>query len=166
MRIETVNVRSLLFMVDIPALVASAPGTQAADQKCRPVKGHAVTTVVPPPACTSPVGFCTSGRIFGTLKGDLTLTTTQFIPTLDDTIPSVMFFVGQSVVTTKRGETLTGTDAGAIDLADGTASTLITWTGGTGRFAGASGHIRVAPNLNQATNTVFSVYWGELCTPD
>ena len=169
MQIETAagllpaEVRVVLVMIPLTVLALDA---KAEELKCHPVQGHAVTQVVPAPACTSPVAFCTAGKIFGTLKGDLSLTTTQFIPTRDATIPSVMFYVGQSVIRTKHGDTLVGTDAGALDLTDGTAASLITWIEGTGRFAGASGHIRVAPNLDRVTNTVFSLYWGEVCTPN
>jgi hypothetical protein len=55
-------------------------------------------------------------------------------------------------------------NAGAIDFATGKVATLITWVDGTGKFAGASGQIRVMADV-QLDGTVVSDYRGELCTP-
>lgn len=141
------------------------PFAASANSTCRPVNGSATTQVVPPPTCTSPVAFCTEGRVIGGLQGDLTLTATSFVPAGDPSIPSVSFFIGESVITARNGDTLVGTDAGAFDLSTGTVATLITWTGGTGQYAGASGYIRVAADLDGATGTVTSTYTGVVCTP-
>lgn len=139
--------------------------TTAAWAGCRPVNGHSVTQVIPPPECGSPVGFCTRGKVIGGLQGGLELTAASLVPAGDATILAVSFFTGQSVIQARNGDVLVGTDAGAIDLASGKATTLITWTGGTGQFDGASGQIRVSADLDLATGTVVSDYRGELCTP-
>lgn len=139
--------------------------TTAAWAGCRPVNGHSVTQVGRPPECDSSVGFCTRGKVIGGLQGDLHLTATSFVPAGDATIPAVSFFTGRGVIQGKNGDVLVGTDAGAIDLASGKAATLITWTGGTAQFDGASGQIRVSADLDAATGTVVSDYRGELCTP-
>lgn len=138
--------------------------TVGAEPDCRPVAGRAETQIVPPPTCASPVGICTSGRVFGSLHGTLKLTATSLIPSGAGGLPEVSFFTGQSVIQVKNGDVLIGIDTGAFDLQDGTVVTLLTWVGGTGQFAGASGHIRISANLDFSTGIVESRYKGEICT--
>jgi hypothetical protein len=76
----------------------------------------------------------------------------------------VSFFTGRSEIEARDGSRLVGIDTGAIDFATGKVATLITWTEGTGAFAGTSGQIRVLADL-QPDDTVLSEYRGELCTP-
>lgn len=56
--------------------------------------------------------------------------------------------------------------AGTLDLGpDGGFASLITFTGGTGRMAGASGQIRLRGPLDQEEGTTSGDYIGTLCTP-
>ena len=94
--------------------------------------------------CTSPVGFCTVGRASGTINGDFVFTARAFVPS--DT-PSVILFTGDIVFTTSRGE-VRCQDAGAYNVGEiesgpGPFASLCTITGGTGEWAGATGHIRI-----------------------
>jgi hypothetical protein len=56
--------------------------------------------------------------------------------------------------------------SGALDLGPlGGFASLITFTGGTGAMAGATGQIRLRGELNQAEGTTTGDYIGTLCTP-
>jgi len=140
-------------------VLAVAALATVAEAGCKPVNGHSETQIVP---CPAPL--CTQGRVIGGLQGSLSLTATGLMPSGPTGMPTVFFFTGQSVIEAKDGSVLTGTDTGAIDFATGKVATLITWTDGTGKFAGASGQIRVMADV-QPDGTVVSDYRGELCTP-
>jgi hypothetical protein len=129
---------------------------------CRPVNGHSLTSIVP---CGDPL--CTAGKVWGGLKGDLDVVADLVAPA-HPSVPSVFRFTGQSVITADDGSLLVGTDVGAIDTAptgDGHVGTLLTWTGGTGRYAGASGHIVIDGRVDFAAGRVATDYRGEVCTP-
>ena len=94
--------------------------------------------------CTSPVGFCTVGRATGTINGDFVFTARAFVPS--DT-PGVILYTGDIVFTTSHGE-VRCQDAGAYNVGElesgpGPFASLCTITGGTGGWAGATGHIRI-----------------------
>jgi hypothetical protein len=93
--------------------------------------------------CTSPGGFCTVGQASGTIKGDFVFTAFRSVPS--DT-PGVVLYTGEIVFQTKRGE-LRCQDAGAFNIGElasgpGPFASVCTITGGTGEWAGATGHIR------------------------
>lgn len=138
---------------------AIAALTTVAEAGCKPVNGHSETQIVP---CPAPL--CTQGRVIGGLQGRLRLTATGLIPSGPTGLPTVSFFTGQSLIEAKDGSVLVGTDTGTIDFATGKVATLITWIDGTGKFAGASGQIRVMADV-QPDGTVVSDYRGELCIP-
>lgn len=130
-----------------------------ADQQCKPVVGHFEAQVVPPPACTAP--FCTAGRVWGGIQGTYTFAMTTIVPS--GAVPSIFFFTGQSQITTKSNELVFGTDTGTLDLGPNAGfASLITFTGGTGSMAGASGQIRLRGELGDGTS---GDYIGTLCTP-
>lgn len=121
-----------------------------AEVTCKPLLGHFESEVVTnfdpndPDACASPIGFCTDGMVIGGLQESFRLTVGSFIPVeaLPGVDSPVAFFVGESVITIKNsGDQLVGTDTGALNQANGQITTLLTFTEGTGRFAGAAGQI-------------------------
>jgi hypothetical protein len=150
-------------LVAFSAVVASCLATAAfADQTCKPVVGHFEAHVVPPPECAAP--FCTAGRVWGGVQGNYTFSMTSLVPS--GAVPSIMFFTGQSVITTKNDDVVFGTDTGSLDLGpEGGFASLITFTGGTGSMAGATGQIRLRGQLDQAEGTTSGDYFGTLCTP-
>ena len=92
------------------------------------------------PACTSPIGLCTAGQLTGTINGDFVFTATSLQPSAT---AGVLFYTGEIVVQTSRGE-VRCQDAGAFQTAEpGGVVDLCTITGGTGDWAGVSGHIRI-----------------------
>ncbi len=88
---------------DLCEAAADEPVEAMAEKACFPVFGWFEADVVPPPACTSPVGFCTEGDLYGVLNGSYELTGEQFLPTNDARIPSVNFFTGTSDVSSTLG---------------------------------------------------------------
>ena len=137
-----------------------------ARQSCRPVNGHFEAHLVPPPDCLSPVGVCTGGRVWGGLQGDYQFTMSKLVPTAEPETPSIFFFTGRSIVHTGGGD-LHGVDTGTIDLPPGQGgfASLITWTGGTGEWAGATGQIRLRGFLDAAAGTTSGDYEGSICVP-
>jgi hypothetical protein len=85
------------------------------DPQCKPVVGSFEAAVVTD-GCTSVVGLCTAGRVWGGIQGSYAFTATTFVPNGEPTASTVFFFTGHSDVTLKSGDVLLGTDTGAIDL--------------------------------------------------
>ena len=143
-------------------VLCATPWIASADQECKPIIGHFEAHVVPPPDC--PAAFCTAGRAWGGLQGTYQFTMTTLQPS--GAVPSVMFFTGDSVVTTKSGDLVFGTDTGSIDLGPNAGfASLITFNGGTGAFQNATGQIRLRGELNADDGTTSGDYLGTICTP-
>jgi len=155
--------RRISFAV-LSAIIAATPYVAAARPECRPVNGHFEAHLVPPPDCTSVVGVCTAGRVWGGLQGDYQFTMSKLVPTAEPETPTIFFFTGRSVVHTKDGD-LHGVDTGTIDLPPGQGgfASLITWTGGTGPFAATIGQIRLRGFLDAAAGRTSGDYQGEIC---
>jgi hypothetical protein len=104
------------------------------------IHGHLVSQAVTT-GCTSPVGLCTAGRLEGVINGDFVFTASSLQPSAT---PGVFFYTGEIVVTTNQGE-VRCQDAGAYSFVDpsGPVVDLCTITGGTGKYAGVSGHLRI-----------------------
>ncbi len=156
------DARVLRFLAVAALALAIAPAVAIAEPSCKPIVGHFEAHVVPPPECTAP--FCTAGHVWGGLQGTYEFAMTTIQPS--GAVPAIVFYTGQSVVTTKSGDIVDGTDTGAIDLGPNAGfASLITFTGGTGAHAGASGQIRLRGELDQAEGTTTGDYIGTLCTP-
>ena len=118
--------------------VFGAQALASADEQ----QAHGLLTsqVLAPPACTSVIGLCTAGRLDGTINGDFVFTADRLEPS--DT-PGVLFYTGHIVVQTSRGE-VTCQDAGAFGVSGaGPVADICTIVGGTGDWAGVTGHIRI-----------------------
>jgi hypothetical protein len=149
-------------LVAFIVVLASTATAAFADQTCKPVIGHFEASVVFPPECTAP--FCTAGRVWGGVQGNYSFAMTSLTPS--GAVPSISFFTGQSVITVKNDDQLLGTDTGSLDLGpEGGFASLITFTGGTGSMAGATGQIRLRGQLDLAEGTTSGDYFGTLCTP-
>ena len=148
-------------LVAISVVIALCTATAAfADQTCKPVVGHFEAHVVPPADCPAP--FCTAGRVWGGIQGNYSFVMTTIQPTF--AVPSIMFFTGQSTIALKSGDLLHGTDTGTLDLSPaGGFASLITFSGGTGEYAGATGQIKLRGQLDQAEGTTSGDYIGTLC---
>lgn len=157
---------AILFAVSLTALTAfSAPsGDAAAAARCKVVRGH-VTSQTVTENCTSPIALCAAGQFYGAIRGEFLLVATSLTPTQDTPVTGVYMFTGDNVVKTKEGEIYTK-DAGALNLTPGGSGddiSIVTITGGTGKYAGASGTLRAYGTFSE-TGGEFS-YEGEVCTP-
>ncbi len=159
------------------ALIAGTPSTGLANgghhhdherdrDGCRNVRGNFSSVAVPPPACTSPVGLCTSGQLSGTLQGGtyaFTMNTLNAVP--EPEAQFVAFFSGISTVTTRTGRVIRGVDTGAMNLmppgtkGSGEFSTLLSFT------EGGTGFLHIRGTLDLATGSATGDYQGELCAP-
>ena len=140
-----------------------------ADQQCKPVVGSFEAHLVSiQDGCASPVGLCTTGRVWGGIQGTYEFTMTNAIQNGEPTVPTILFFTGQSVVTLNNGDTVLGTDTGAIDPPPGQGgfASLITFRhGGTGSTANATGQIRLRGEFDPIAGTTSGDYLGTICTP-
>ena len=149
-------------VLSIAVAISMVSSPAVAQQTCKPVVGHFQARVLPPTECAGIL--CTAGRVWGGLQGTYRFVMTSLQPSV--AVPSIMFFTGESVVTTKSGDLVLGTDTGSIDLGpNGGFASLITFHGGTGEHAHASGQIRLRGELDPAAGTTGGDYIGTLCTP-
>ena len=144
-----------------------------ADQNCKPVVGHFEAVTVPPGTghCPDvPDAFCTAGRVWGGMQGNYQFVITAAMPaSAIGGEPGVLFFVGDSLIFLKSGDQLSGKDTGSIDVLLPTSlggfASLITFHGGTGGMAAASGQIRLRGEFDPTEGTTSGDYLGTLCTP-
>ena len=160
----------------VTALVAMGlallPNAVRADEQCKPVVGSFEAHVVSS-GCASPVGLCTAGRVWGGISGTYAFTMSSAVPNghVDGNgnpdVPTILFFTGNSTVTLKSGDQVSGVDTGAIDLPPGAGgfASLITFKGGTGAAANATGQIRLRGEFDPVAGTTVGDYLGTLCTP-
>jgi hypothetical protein len=132
--------------VVLSSLVFAVTTTAAAPARRIPVRGLIISKLLEGPACTSPVGVCTAGRLTGGIQGTFVFTAKTLTPTADTPATGVMLYTGEIVIRTARGE-IRVKDAGAINYTAGgtgdvgASSTIV---GGTGHNTGISGRLRIA----------------------
>jgi hypothetical protein len=154
-----------LFAVLVAAVIFSAPaGNASAAAKCKNVRGH-ITSHTVTENCNSPIALCAAGQLYGAIRGEFFLVATSLTPTQDTPVTGVYTFTGDNVIKTKDGDIYTK-DAGVLNLTPGSTGddvSIVTITGGTGAYAGATGRLR-APGTFSESGGEFS-YEGEICTP-
>ena len=146
------------------ALLSAPPGKAAAAAKCKNVRGH-VTSQTATENCPSPIGLCAAGQFYGAIRGELFLVATSLTPTQDTPVTGVYMYTADDVIKTKEGDIYTK-DAGALNLTPGSTGddiSIVTITGGTGAYTGATGRLRASGTFSESGGE-FS-YEGELCTP-
>ena len=135
----------LLLLLVVAAVAAAAAGGGYAVASEDAQQAHGTLRSQPlVEGCTSPIGLCTAGRASGVINGDFVFTSQRLVPS--DT-PGVILFTGEIVFQTSSGE-VRCQDAGAYNVSElesgpGPFVSLCTITGGTGDWAGATGHIRI-----------------------
>lgn len=148
-------------------LTGFVPSKATADSPfCLPLVGRFDAVPAPPTECASPVGFCTEGNLTGTLRGTYEFTMDATGPA-DARVPGVNNFNGVSVVTTRRGATLTGIDTGTIDLDPtrfGSFVSLITFQSGTGHLESFDrAQIALRGALDFASGETSGNFRGQIC---
>jgi hypothetical protein len=164
-----------LSMVAAACLIAtasshSAPVLAHASKRCHDIDAD-FTSQLTAEGCTSPLGLCASGSI----KHDALIKGPMFV-TINDAAPnagmpasepaSVLSVSGERTLTPLRGGTLTlhvvgiGIFGASLEMYD----ELNLITGGTGRFAGATGTLHVAGRATSAS-TFEGEMTGKVCMP-
>jgi len=135
-----------------------------AAQQCKPLVGSFEAEVQPANSCPGPL--CTAGHVWGGIQGDYRFTMDKIIPNGEPEVPTISFFTGHSIIALKSGDELFGTDTGTIDLPPGRGgfASLITFTGGTGAMANATGQIRLRGEFDPVAGTTSGDYIGTVCT--
>lgn len=142
-------------------LTPNSKATSAA--RCRNVRGHLVSQSSTTD-CPSPIALCAEGHFYGGIIGDLKLVATTLTPTQDTPLTGVFLYTADDVIKTREGDIYTK-DAGALNLAPGSTGddmSIVTITGGTGEYAGATGRLRAYGTFSGTTGE-FN-YEGEICT--
>jgi hypothetical protein len=139
-------------------LLAAVAGVAAARDGCKQVSGpfHAS-----PVECTAGGVLCTHGELSGRLSATYDFAM-HAPPQPDPNDPTRLVFTGRSVIRTRGGARLFGTDRGLIQVQSMTFVTTVTITGGTRQYAGASGQIVASGTLDERGNTLGS-YTGTIC---
>jgi len=161
----TLSVRAISALA-LAGLMLLLGGSEALARNCRTVYGHFINQVlVPPPSCTSPVNTCVSGRAIGGLSGGFFATVTSITPSIDTAVTTVVFETVDLVLHTRDGD-LQMKEAAAYNAdpnGHGDLGDVVTVVGGTRKWVGATGRLRVWGNLTVAENDVN--YDGEVCRP-
>jgi len=136
-----------------------------AKPRCHRLNGNAgIRASVVTDGCTSPVGLCTAGVFEGNglLHGTTSFVADGLAPAAGMPgveAPTTLSYSGLLTISTHRG-TLTTRDTGIFDTAAGLFSSRDVIVGGTGIFAGATGHLLIN---GTGTSSFESVASGEIC---
>ncbi|HLM58718.1 MAG TPA: hypothetical protein VK422_21620 [Pyrinomonadaceae bacterium] len=155
---------TIAFAVLVAALFSAPAGSASAAARCKNVRGH-VTSHTVTENCSSPIALCAAGQFYGAIRGEFFLVATSLTPTQDTPATGVYIYTGDTVIKTKEGDIHTK-DAGALNLTPGSTGddiSIVTITGGTGAYAGATGRLRASGTFSESGGE-FS-YEGEVCTP-
>jgi hypothetical protein len=156
------------------AIVAAASGvgvseTVHADGRCKPVHGRAHTEFVTE-NCTSPVGLCTVGHVYGAgpLDGATTFMALDIAPSagMPSLEPAANFsYSAQFNLTTRHG-TLVSRNLGVLDASHEAFTEMGRVASGTGRFANPSGVLFFSGSIVDNGNAFDAEITGELCVDD
>jgi len=155
-----VKLATLAFWLVGAATLLPAPGTAFASSAvhCRTVVGKLLNEHIEDPVAVA--------QMTGAIKGKYTYSLRDQFPA-DAVLSNLIYTTGTSVVETQDGtlsffETST---SDADDLGELNATVLMTITGGTGKWAGATGHLVLVGFFHQDTLTGAWRYQGEVCLP-
>jgi hypothetical protein len=140
--------KALLIAVCLTIGTSAGPLVQSAGahSRCHPLDDDAgIQGAVTTDGCTSPVGLCTAGVFKGDplLRGTTALVADGLVPAAGMPFVEAATTLSYSAlltITTRNG-TLTTRDTGIFDTAAGLFASRDIVVGGTGIFAGATGHI-------------------------
>ncbi len=162
---KSMSIAAALFAT-LVFLNGRSSGQTSPKPEARSVKGHISSVQLTGPECTSPVGLCTKGRLSGDIKGGFVFTANTLTPTADTPVTGVVHYTGDIVIHTTNGDILIK-DAGAFNAlpgGTGDVGSVSTITGGTGRWAGAAGHIHISGTFTPADGGD-SDFEGEVSVP-
>jgi hypothetical protein len=144
--------------------ILSVGKDEARAGECKTIRGHFTSQVLlPSPPCSSLFGICVAGKAIGGLQGDFVATVTGL--NFATNVAGIVFVTTDVVLQTADGD-LFIKETGAVNLdpaSDGDVATIGTISGGTEKWAEATGHIRIAGTLTVEANDVD--YEGQVCLP-
>jgi hypothetical protein len=146
----------------LAGIAAVAAGPVDASSKEKRVKGSFDGTISTGPGCTSPAGLCGTAVFKGGLKGDAEFAAQSASPTGTAGLTLVN---STGAVHTKDGD-LVFEGSGIANLtpgSDGETVAIIIITGGTGKWAGASGYLQALEFVVGDAN--FGDYEGKILLP-
>ena len=157
---KTRNVLCALLFV-----MALGVGVSADMGGCQDFSGEFTSTLVPPPACESPIGICTHGVLTGEIEGTYDFVMTELACGTDPLNPAVCTYAGDSIVTTEKGSIVTR-DTGVMDQTNPTAVPFVTtaeFLEGTNRYTNAAGTFVATGQLNFFTGEAVGTYTLLVC---
>jgi hypothetical protein len=139
----------------VVAGAAQADGKDDDDRDCRRINAVGVGQATGP--LTTIATITKGGILNGTTAASFMIT--------GAVSPTVLTFTGTVTLTTKRG-TLTVGIAGTLDVTTGAFDATGPVTGGTGRFAGATGTLRFQGVQDLVTGSFTETVRGTICLAD
>ena len=125
----------------LAALALTGPAASAAPQS---VNGFFRVQAATGPDCTSAIGVCLAGDVSGRIKGAFSFAATELIPTAVTPTTGVLATIGDAQVKTGEGD-IACTLTGSLQVGgDGPFVSICIVTGGTGKWAGATGYLRTS----------------------
>jgi len=150
--------------IRIAVLVAVAALGVATGAAAKPCKAYTGTfTAVAPADCSSPVGICTHGTLVGDFPSTYDFVADTLVPTGN---PGEFAYTGHSLITSRTGATLLGSDSGLLTIQpDGTAVfvTTVQLVGGTRQYEGVTGQFIAPGVLNLGTGATVGSYTATIC---
>ncbi len=151
-RIHPILYLSLAAVLAVVLGVGVLADQAGAGSKAPPVHGSIKSQSIIGPACTSPVGRCFVATFKGTLQGSAEFVGNSMTPTSQ---PGMMLINGNFLIRDKHGD-VTCIEDSLLNTApgsDGEFVFLCEITGGTGKWAGASGYLQATGNLEGTKGT-------------
>jgi hypothetical protein len=146
-------------------VLALSAGVRADLGGCQDFSGDFTSTLVPPPACQSPIGICTHGVLTGEIEGTYDFVMTELVCGADPLNPALCTYAGDSIVTTEKGS-ITTRDTGVMDQTVPTAVPFVTtaeFIEGTHRYKNATGVFVATGELNFFTGEAVGTYTLLVC---
>jgi hypothetical protein len=126
------------------------------------VTGHLQTQIADGVDCSAPTGLCFSGDIYGVLSGSIEGKVNTIVPTAE---PDIVVLDATTTIHTHHGDLHFAHEHAVYNTApdgNGEFSWLMQITGGTGRYAGATGSMQGTGLAPPATGATTSTYVGEI----
>jgi hypothetical protein len=132
--------KMVLALAAVVAALAATIGIAAAKDGDHAVKGSFVATNFSGPGCASPLDLCGRATFSGTIHGPVEAVATSLQPTSQ---PGVVLITADLVIHDPRGD-LRCTESAIANVepgSDAEEAFICQFTGGTGKWAGVTGHI-------------------------
>lgn len=144
-------------------LLALGASPAAADPSCRMVHARFFLVAEDPPTCGSPIGLCATVTIQGSIQAVSNFVGTSFIPTVDTGTTGVLGVTGDNTHHTADGAFFTKDAIVLSTTGDGEFAEVDVVTGGTGRWAGATGVLTATGTFANGSGQGF--IQGQICVP-